>query len=424
MKQVLPRILLVEDEPEVRFELKRFLQRYAKEVITANNGEEGLSLYTNHLPEIVITDIKMPRMSGIEMAKKIKSQAPEQAIIFTTAHNDNEYFLEAIELQVDGYIPKPVDLGVLKRKIQHVTQRIEINKQKKFYENILNDIAQMQGTMLAVYDEMGTPLFYNKKLLDFLGVETLDDFKSRYVSLSSMFEAKSKYYHPYASDKDWIEETVQLPQEQRVVSLREAKSNISKVFQVLISTQTSSNNIIVTFSEVTSLMEKKDQYMHEAYTDELTKIPNRAKFNLYFERVLREAEKKHNENILVLMDLDNFKQINDRYGHMVGDAVLQEFSRLVLSNIRAKDFFARWGGEEFILLLEDTSLEHAIGITEHLRKIVEKHDFEIDQTITCSFGLVSAKEGVGAEQLFHKADNALYQAKNSGRNKLVVYQSK
>jgi len=81
--------------------------------------------------------------------------------------------------------------------------------------------------------------------------------------------------------------------------------------------------------------------------------------------------------------------------------------------IRAKDFFARWGGEEFILLLEDTSLEHAIGITEHLRKIVEKHDFEIDQTITCSFGLVSAKEGVGAEQLFHKADNALYQAKAS-----------
>ncbi|RUM73951.1 MAG: diguanylate cyclase response regulator, partial [Sulfurovum sp.] len=182
MKQVLPRILLVEDEPEVRFELKRFLQRYGKEVMTANNGEEGLLLYGAHMPDIVITDIKMPKMSGIEMAKEIKLQAPEQAIIFTTAHSDNDYFLEAIELQVDGYIPKPVDLGALKRKIQHVAQRIEANKQKKFYENILNDIAQMQGVMLAVYDVDGSALFYNKKLLNFLGVRSLEEFENKYVS--------------------------------------------------------------------------------------------------------------------------------------------------------------------------------------------------------------------------------------------------
>ncbi|RUM71966.1 MAG: hypothetical protein DSZ10_05810 [Sulfurovum sp.] len=205
--------------------------------------------------------------------------------------------------------------------------------------------------------------------------------------------------------------------------MHEHDSNMSKVFQVSVSTQTTSNNIIITFSEVTSLMEKKDQYMYEAYTDELTKIPNRAKFNMYLERVLHESEKKQNENILILIDIDNFKMINDKYGHIVGDVVLKEFSRLVLANIRAKDFFARWGGEEFVLLLEDTSLEHAKGVAEHLRAIVEKHDFEIDHRITCSFGVASAKKGDSAEQLFHHVDNALYQAKNSGRNKVAVYPS-
>jgi len=117
-------ILLVEDEPEVRFELKRFLQRYSSNVITAKNGEEGLQLFKKHTPDIVISDIKMPKMNGIDMAKVIKKLEPSQTIIFTTAHSDNSYFLEAIEMQVDGYILKPVDLGLLKKKINDLNKNI------------------------------------------------------------------------------------------------------------------------------------------------------------------------------------------------------------------------------------------------------------------------------------------------------------
>ncbi|HHD80941.1 MAG TPA: response regulator, partial [Campylobacterales bacterium] len=113
MKRTFPSILFVEDEPAVRFELERFLQRYSRNVMVATNGEEGLELFKKNMPDIVISDIKMPKMNGIDMAKEMKKLSAEQTIIFTTAHSDNSYFLEAIEMQVYGYILKPVDLGLL-----------------------------------------------------------------------------------------------------------------------------------------------------------------------------------------------------------------------------------------------------------------------------------------------------------------------
>ena len=420
MRQKYPRILFVEDEPVVRFELKRFLERYSSEVITAENGEEGLALFKKYTPDIVVTDIKMPKMNGIEMAKKIKKDSPDQTIIFTTAHSDNSYFLEAIEMQVDGYILKPVDLGLLKKKINDICRNMEHKREKKLYESILDDIAQMQDTMLAVYDENGLPVFYNKKLLTFLGYKSIEGFLKKHKSLSEKFEEKEECYFPNeASRLQWVDEIKSIEADKRIVSIQGQSTTEANFFLVTLSDKTHSSNTIVTFSEITTMLEEKSQYKLSAYTDTLTQIHNRAGFNSLFEKMLKESTKKQSNLSIILLDIDNFKRVNDQYGHVMGDNVLKIFAKLILKNIRSADFFSRWGGEEFALLLTDTDIESAKGIAENLRLIIEQYNFGIEKQLTCSFGVAIQESSDTKDSLFERVDKALYEAKNNGRNRVI-----
>jgi len=419
MRHELPSILFVEDESEVRYELKRFLQRYSSEVITASDGKEGLSLFKSHIPDIVISDIKMPKMNGIDMAKQIKKHSPEQTIIFTTAHSDNSYFLEAIEMQVDGYILKPVDLGLLKRKIADVTKHIKLEKEKKFYESIIDDIAYMQDSMLAVYNEGYNPIFYNKKLLTFLGHETLQDFLKKHESISHIFEKDEACYYPENNHKtDWVEEIKCIPEDKRIISIRGRDRSESNFFLVTLSNKTQNNHTVVTFSKITSIVKKNRQYEHDAYIDELTQIDNRAKFNMQFTNAIQNSKTNKSPLSIVLLDIDDFKQINDKHGHAMGDTVLKMFTGIISNNIRKTDSFFRWGGEEFVLLLSATALENAKEISENLRRSIEAHDFGIGQKLTCSFGVAARNEEDTSESLFERADKALYEAKNSGKNRV------
>jgi len=421
MKNKLSTILLVEDEPEVRIELKKFLQRYSREVVTASNGAEGLALFKTYKPNIVVSDIKMPKMNGIDMAKKIKKYSPSQIIIFTTAHSDSNYFLEAIEMQVDGYILKPVDLGLLKKKINDITKHIAAQRERKLYESILDDIAQMQNSMLAVYDLNKTPVFYNKKLLTFLGYKTVQDFLEEHTLLSNKFEMHDECYYPKKSKKIfWIDEIKDISPDKRIISMRHKDTEALKFFLVSLSDKTQSKNIIVSFSEVTTIVNKKRQYENDAYTDELTQIDNRAKFNIVFREEIEKSKKNKSNLSVILIDIDNFKYVNDSHGHTVGDNVLKKFTTLIVNNIRTTDSFSRWGGEEFVLLLKDTTSKEANVIAENLRQIIEKYDFDINKQLTCSFGVSSIDEKDTRESLFKRVDKALYEAKNSGRNRVVI----
>ena len=155
-------------------------------------------------------------------------------------------------------------------------------------------------------------------------------------------------------------------------------------------------------------------------TDPLTQIFNRQKL----EQVLKaEMQRNHRYNIpfsVLMVDIDYFKRINDTYGHDVGDSVLIEFSRLISENIRENDVFARWGGEEFIILLSFQSIETVRQKAEFLRKLIEKFRFKKANKVTASFGATQYKSSESETELFKRLDNNLYLAKRRGRNQVVV----
>ena len=119
------------------------------------------------------------------------------------------------------------------------------------------------------------------------------------------------------------------------------------------------------------------------------------------------------------MDLDNFKLVNDAHGHQIGDSVLQELVGLIQENVRGDDIFARWGGEEFLLLLKHTSIENALKKIEDLRVLLDAHQFNDIKHLTASFGVALLDTTDDLHSVLQRADNALYEAKARGKNQVV-----
>lgn len=154
------------------------------------------------------------------------------------------------------------------------------------------------------------------------------------------------------------------------------------------------------------LINKLHQY---AYTDTLTNLSNR---KCFYEKLVYELEainRTKSEICLAIIDIDDFKNVNDTYGHMEGDRVLQQLARLLQSNVRAIDTVARWGGEEFTIIFPNTSIQGALVVAERLRAAVENYPFS--SKITISIGLVSTKERKNIDCFIKIADEALYKAK-------------
>lgn len=154
---------------------------------------------------------------------------------------------------------------------------------------------------------------------------------------------------------------------------------------------------------------------------------NRQKFNDTYDIEIDRALRSGQTMCFIMLDIDNFKNINDTLGHDAGDEVLIHLTKIISGRIRKTDYFARWGGEEFSILLPYTNVAEGMTLSETLRSAVEKHLYEcltlsqkelISHKITCSFGLSAYQENDTKETLLKRADEALYTAKRNGKNRV------
>jgi diguanylate cyclase (GGDEF)-like protein len=156
----------------------------------------------------------------------------------------------------------------------------------------------------------------------------------------------------------------------------------------------------------------------QATTDPLTGLFNRLKFDQTLSIEMSRSSRYGTPMCLVLYDVDHFKEVNDTYGHQIGDKVLMQLSRVVSSGIRDCDVLARWGGEEFVLMLPGCDAQMGHAAVEKLRTVVTQVSFDIVGNVTCSFGVAECADGDTAETLIARADDALYRAKVKGRNRV------
>ena len=154
--------------------------------------------------------------------------------------------------------------------------------------------------------------------------------------------------------------------------------------------------------------------------DPLTGIYNRLKFNELLDAEVQRANRYGTTLSLIMFDIDYFKRINDTHGHHAGDYVLSEISRIVFDNMRQSDIFARWGGEEFMVLVPNDNVEQTSVLAEKLRALIEAYNFRYNLKVTASFGVTGFRSHGSLESFSSRVDEALYRAKRNGRNRVEV----
>ena len=166
----------------------------------------------------------------------------------------------------------------------------------------------------------------------------------------------------------------------------------------------------------------KEVVSKAAFTDPLTGLSNRRSIHERLVEVFALAKRYQNVFSLIILDIDNFKRINDCHGHLLGDQVLKEIGETLKSWCRESDYCARWGGEEFLVLLSNTGLDGATKMAEKVRQIMEKRNFTEVGRVTCSFGVAEYTEGISSyNKVLDQADLALYKAKNQGKNRVEAF---
>jgi len=260
----------------------------------------------------------------------------------------------------------------------------------------------------------------NKSGLELFGYHSLKSFLTTHSDISDLFLQDDNCIDKYTYGKNWIEIIEKTKSKKVKVKILSKIDMLDHYFYIKVSKILKSQEYILTFSDITEIELEKFEIQKNAELDPLTKIYNRVKLNEMFSNIFFNTKKYNHTLTLILFDIDHFKYINDRYGHNIGDRVLQELTGLIRGLLDDNDIFARWGGEEFVILLQETSLIKTSKLASRIRLEIEKYTFDVVDRVTCSFGVTEFNQGDTQTLFFERVDEALYEAKENGRNQVVT----
>jgi diguanylate cyclase (GGDEF)-like protein len=281
-------------------------------------------------------------------------------------------------------------------------------------ERYINTILDSQQNIVIVTD--GQEIIYaNKAFFDYFHFDSLEEFKNLHQCICNFFESEEteQYLMPVMEGGIlWTNYLLQNEHKENQVKMTiEGETTIFRVNSKKMEYKGNIRHVVV-FTDITRLNELATQ-------DILTGLANRFQFDKALQHSIHMSSRYGRVFSLILVDVDHFKEVNDRYGHLVGDEVLKELAYLLSESVRKSDIVARWGGEELVVLLPDSELSSAAKLAEMLRKRIEEHEFAPLDRLTCSFGVVQWHIGETSDSLLHRVDEKLYAAKEEGRNRVV-----
>jgi len=259
----------------------------------------------------------------------------------------------------------------------------------------------------------------NKKGLSFFGSSSVPHFNASYFSVGSLFIEEEGCLGKHSLGKNWLQKIENNRDDNIKVKLLNQEDKEYYYFHIKVTKISYSNEYLLLFHNITKIVGEKNKIVKIAEHDALTGIYNRVKLNTLFPDFIYSANRYDKDFSVILFDIDHFKRINDTYGHNVGDSVLVELTHTAKNLLRDSDIFVRWGGEEFIIVLQITSLDDAFKLASRLRENLEEHPFLNVGRVTCSFGVTEFRDGDTQMILLERADEALYKAKSNGRNQVV-----
>lgn len=422
-----PTILYVEDDGVTRKMITLLITRKLPDVtlITASNGREGLAEFEKHAPDIVVTDVNMPEMDGIRMAKEIRKSSKDTRIIVITADSDINRILDAIAIGINHYVLKPINhaklLGAITAGIADIEQERQLRVQAEFIRK-LSRVVEQSPVSIMITDTAGTIEYVNPRFTRLTGYDYGEAVGNNPRLLKSGETAPEEYrrlWETITAGKEWWGEIHNRKKNGELFWVSASVSPITDAAGKI-------THFISFQEDITERKQAQETIRQMAYFDALTGLPNRPFFQELLHSALAQAQ-RHNRTLAVLfLDLDHFKYVNDTLGHPVGDQLLQGAAQRLRECCRREgDTVARRGGDEFIILLPELDdPQEPVRVAQRIIAAFA-HPFLLADhklTIGTSVGIsVFPHDGSDPETLIKKADMAMYRAKEGGRNRYHLY---
>ncbi|MBB3657588.1 two-component system cell cycle response regulator [Rhizobium sp. BK650] len=451
------RILVVDDIPaNVKLLEARLLAEYF-DVLTAADGHEALAICDRNQVDLILLDIMMPGIDGFEVCERLKANPKTSHIpvVMVTALDQASDRVRGLKAGADDFLTKPVnDLQLISRvksllRLKTLSDELRVRAETAQTIGIDELIRAGDGRL----DEAGQILLVDsransqeriiktlKPVADVIAIS--DPQAALFEAAESAFElvivnTNFDDYDPLrlCSQFRSLERTRFLPI--LIITEQGADDMVIRALDLgvndYIVRPVDPNELVA--RSLTQIRRKRyndrlrasvKQTIELAVTDPLTGLSNRRYLDNHLNVLFSRSMARGRPLSVLIADIDRFKQVNDTYGHDGGDQVLKEFANRIRSTVRGADLACRYGGEEFVVVMPDTSPEVAAAVAERLRAAIENTPFLLKLSgetlnITASFGISSRIASViTPDQLMRQADLALYEAKNTGRNRVVA----
>jgi two-component system cell cycle response regulator len=450
------RILVVDDIPaNVKLLEARLIAEYF-DVLTAADGYQALAICDRHQVDLILLDIMMPGMDGFEVCERLKSNPKTSHIpvVMVTALDQPADRVRGLKAGADDFLTKPVnDLQLIARvksllRLKTLSDELRIRAQTAHTMGIdellrADQRGEETGQIMLVDGRANSQERIVKALKPIANVFAISDAQA------AIFEASENQFdlvivNSNIDDYDPLRLCSQLRSLER-----------TRFLPILIITEQGDDEMVVRALDLgvndyivrpvdpnelvaRSLTQMRRKHYNDrlranvqqtielAVTDALTGLSNRRYLDNHISTLFNRSMARGRPLSVLIADIDRFKQINDTHGHDAGDDILREFANRVRSTVRGADLACRYGGEEFVVVMPDTSPEIAASVAERLRSVIEMAPFVVkgsgqELQVTASFGIASrTPQVITPGHLMKQADVALYEAKNAGRNRVVA----
>ncbi|MER2510198.1 PleD family two-component system response regulator [Amaricoccus sp.] len=455
------RVLVVDDVATNRLLLRAKLSSAYYDVVVAENGTQALEMARSEQPDMVMLDVMMPDMDGFEVCAVLKSreETAHIPVIMVTALDTPEERIRGLEAGADDFLSKPFNDLALFARVRNL-----MRMKMMFDELRLRDLTSRE---LGLTDficeqeielETGGPILlappsfeqgadWANQLRDRLNAPTITTYSEREAMNLARLELPDVcvVHQSLMEGGDGLRLVSALrsrPETRQSAVILVVESGGVKVAAKGL--DLGASDYIESPFDVSELIARiRSQLRRKRYSDRLrsnvrnglkmavidplTGIYNRRYASQHMIRVMERARETEGVFAVMMIDLDKFKSINDRFGHDAGDAVLREFSRRLQENIRGVDLVARFGGEEFFVAMPDVDMHAAAQAAERIRRAVEDAPVilpvgggEVHVTVSIGVAIATAVD-TDAEAIIKRADSALYASKEAGRNRVSFF---